>query len=873
MALGVTIHNTVYRWSEEMSETAIQKRAADDQAVKVASVSLFVLFLVFCLFGLFIVFINGDVFRIFSSAFWLSPSWGGMLLSTAGLIVALLFSHLVRAKQRRLLMPKFLREDIVPQLEEQPWSKNEVNIADVFDGSMDASVDAAFSLANKFGHKSVDPLHLFIGALDDSNAGAVFSRLGLSFDQIKEPLGRRLSLRQLGTPLTVSTQSIETILSAFVNAFVQQRESVTALELFFEAYKREPFVQELLIDQGVSADQFANMVEWVRIHEKMRERYEQFHKAALFKPTGPMNRAMTSVATPMLDAFSEDLTTAGVQGALPLLVGRDRELEEIFRIIEGGRESVMLVGPEGVGKTALLSGIAQLMVEERVPDVLKDKRLVRISIPHLISGASASEAQERLILALNEVMRSGNIVLAITDIEQMTGVTSGSGETADLSATLVDFLSRSGTFAIATTSPRAYSAVIENSILSRVFQKVEVREPDETEAIHILESKVGAIEFEHNVIFNYLALEKCVQLTDRYMHESYLPKKAIEIARETALFVAKSRGADSFVTDQDIARIVAEKTNVPLTSVQEEEKDTLLHLEERMHERMIGQNEAVSAVASALRRARTDLRSEKRPIATFLFLGPTGVGKTELAKTIAETYFGSEDAMVRLDMSEYQDPSSISRLIGDPNSQSGGLLTEAIRKNPFTIVLLDEFEKADKNILNVFLQVFDDGRLTDAAGRTVDFTNAVIIATSNAGTQYIQEATAQHLDLDTIKTTLIEETLREYYRPELLNRFDGIIVFKPLSQDELVEIAQLMIAQVAKRLEPKGMNFRASDEVVAMLAQKGFDPKFGARPLRRIIQEEVDNAIANALLQGDVRRRDTIVLEKDGIRIEKAEAL
>ncbi|MBT5808325.1 ATP-dependent Clp protease ATP-binding subunit, partial [Candidatus Uhrbacteria bacterium] len=407
-----------------------------------------------------------------------------------------------------------------------------------------------------------------------------------------------------------------------------------------------------------------------------------------------------------------------------------------------------------------------------------------------------------------------------------------------------------------------------------IFQKVDINEPDETMAIRMLESKVGGIEYGQKVIFSYDAVEKAVQLSDRYMHEAYLPKKAIMVASEAALYASKTKGQDALVTGEDIAQIVTEKTGIKATSVKSDEKEVLLNLEEKMHGRVIGQDEAVKAVSAALRRARAELSSQDRPIATFLFLGPTGVGKTELAKTVAEAYFGDENSMIRLDMSEYQDQSSIHRMIGVPGSDTGGLLTEAVRKKPFSIILLDELEKAHPEILNVFLQVFDDGRLTDSGGRTIDFTNAIIVATSNAGTQYIQDAVARSEDIETIKTHLIEEELREIYRPEFLNRFDGVIVFKPLTLDEVGEIAKLMVKSVAKRLEPKGIGFRANDEAIAVLAEKGYDPKFGARPLRRVVQDEVDNAIANALLAGKVKRRDTIVLEADGsIVIEKGKAL
>jgi ATP-dependent Clp protease ATP-binding subunit ClpB len=289
-----------------------------------------------------------------------------------------------------------------------------------------------------------------------------------------------------------------------------------------------------------------------------------------------------------------------------------------------------------------------------------------------------------------------------------------------------------------------------------------------------------------------------------------------------------------------------------------------------MHERVIGQSEAVSAVASALRRARTNLQSKNRPIATFLFMGPTGVGKTELTKTIASVYFGDDDAMVRLDMSEFQEVSSIQRLIGMMGSTEGGLLTEAVRQNPFTIVLLDEFEKASPQIMNLFLQVFDDGRLTDNSGRIIDFTNTILIATSNAGSEYIQEAVKRNDDISLIRTTLIEEKLKTIYSPEMLNRFDGVIVFKPLSQEDVVKITGLMIDQVKQRLLDKGIEFDISEEMIQSLAKEGYDPKFGARPLRRVIQEKVDNSLAKVLLEEDVKRRDKIIIDINGTRIERA---
>ena len=863
-SLGRKIGDRVYAWTEVTTPAAIKKRAAKEAASKAITVSLILLLSVISIITLILLFSEGATFLRLS--FWMTPSLATVCLWLSGLLGLYLYYHHAQIDKELGKMPTGEPANI----EEITVVKGVVNVGAMLTHEATGAVETAYELAEKFGHLQVEALHLFIGVMDGGQASVAFSRLGLEFEAMQDALGRRLSTRELGKPTVIGELAQTTLLNAFGTAVELNRPHVTSLEIFAAAYNEDSFLQELLLDSGVNQEQFTNMIEWLRIHERMQERYERFRHAAGFKSTGAMNSSMTSMATPTLDAISEDLTLAAARGNLPMLIERDTELEELFRIIEGGRQSVLLVGASGVGKTTMLAGVAELMVEEKVPEVLQDKRLVRISIPHLVSGASPEEAQERFLATLAEVQKSRNIILAVSDIDQLIA---GTGA-ADLAATLVDFLSRSGTFVIGTTSPQQYVSVVERSVLSRVFQKIDINEPDHHAAIHMLQSKIGGIEAENKVIFSYDAVEKAVTLSDRYMHESYLPKKAIEISKEAALLAHKERGENTLVSGEDVSKIISSKTGVPTQAVEEDEKEKLLGLEDRMHARVIGQEEAVKAVAAALRRARTQLRSEGRPIATFLFLGSTGVGKTELAKTVAQTYFGDEEMMIRLDMSEYQAADSIDRLLGAPNSEKGGLLTEAVRKTPFAIVLLDELEKAHPDILNVFLQVFEDGRLTDSSGRTIDFTNTIVIATSNAGTQYIQDATARGDDLASIKTALIEEELRSIYRPEFLNRFDGVIVFTPLSEEQVFQITELFMAQVARRLEPKGISFRAETDAVRELAAKGYDPKFGARPLRRLVQEEVDNAIANALLEGKVSRRDTIVLQVGGgISIEKGDDL
>jgi ATP-dependent Clp protease ATP-binding subunit ClpC len=869
---GIFLADKAYVWEEKIDESAIAERHERELVRKIIDSIVFLLLGLVLLAAIYFLFFKVGLNAEAVIEAFIEPSLVGFCSSLLLLLGSFLFFRFTTTAEMRAKMPKQTDEEMV--VETVADGVKTVNIAHLYRKTAMSAVEDAYALAIRFGHAEVEPLHLFIGAMSANGPAQVIARLGIDFERLKESFSKRLSTRQIAEEASLSSASEEVLVHAFLHSVEQGRKSVSALEVCAESFQREEYIKELFFDLGVEERQFQNAVEWVRILERMRERLHAFNKAAVYKPTGPMNRAMTSVQTPHLDQYSVDLTTQAVQGGTTMLLGRAQETEDLLRIIEGGRQSVLLVGQEGVGKTAIIHGLADRMVEERVPEILQDKRLVSISIPHLIAGASPSEAQERLMDLLFDVAQSRNIVLVLENIEQMTGFSAGGEQTADLTSLLVDFLNRGSTFAIATTTPQAYTKAIEGSALFRAFQALVINEPETDEAIHVLESQIPMIEYEHKVIFSYESVEKAVMLSDRYMHGKYLPQKAIEICREVALQVARMGGKDALVTGEDVASIVSSKTGVPVTRVAEEEKEVLLNLEEKMKGRVIGQDQAVHAVASALKRARAELSAKDRPVATFLFLGSTGVGKTELAKTVAATYFGNEKNMVRVDMSEYQDASSIHRLIGVPGSSQGGLLTEAVRKQPFSLVLLDELEKAHPDILNVFLQVFDDGRLTDSAGRTVDFTNTIIISTSNAGTQYIQDSIAAKTDLEQIKRHLMQEELRGVYRPEFLNRFDGVIVFKPLTLENVEQIAGLMIAQVSARLEPKGIFFRATPEAVKELAQKGFDPQFGARPLRRVVQEEVDNAIAQALLEGKVQRRDTIVLDKGGsMVIEKAKQL
>ncbi|MBI4092557.1 MAG: ATP-dependent Clp protease ATP-binding subunit [Candidatus Kerfeldbacteria bacterium] len=759
-------------------------------------------------------------------------------------------------------------------------SRQVVDVSRSFTRTSQMVVEHAFELAARFRHAAIEPTHLLAAAAGDSDVALALLRLGITLNPLRDRLRRALArLPTIPEEPRFGTAAAKVLVRAYERAQSLHLLQVTTPHIL-EALSIEPSVaQDILFDLNANEEKVHNVALWALMQRRLFQSWSRLRSRALNKPKSGMDRAMTAAATPVLENFSTDLTQHARRGTLPLILDRERETEDVFRVVESGRHNVILVGEKGVGTTSLLQALAERMAAEDVPEVLQDKRLVQLSVSQLVSGAGGTgELENRLQEIILEIVRAGNVVLAIEDIHELVGVSSVSGQSLDLASILSKVLESRRFVALATTTLEGYRQYIEPSALFTTFEKVDIQEVTPEVAIQILESKAGAVEARHKVFFSYLAIEKIVNMSIRYIHDRRLPEKALTLLEEVAAYTRAAKGANAAVSAEDAAAVISRRTNVNVAAVTTDEATKLLQLEQRMHERMVGQDHAVQAVANALRRSRAELRDPKRPVAVFLFLGPTGVGKTELAKTVAETYFGDEQNMIRLDMSEYQEPSSLARLLGAApgygGATAGGYLTEAVRKNPFSLILLDELEKAHPDVLNVFLQVFDDGRLTDSNGRTVDFTNAIIIATSNAGTDVIQQRMKEGQGIDRIRTELIENVLGRYFRPEFLNRFDEIIVFAPLQQEEIMKIAGLLIGKIAQQLANRGIVLRATPEAVRELAVAGFDPIFGARPLRRVLQERVDNALATYLLTGKLGRRDVAVLEPGGvIRVEPAKEL
>ncbi len=864
--LALLDNGMVLLWQKSIDPTSIWQ----NKIKRIFDLAVNILLVVIILIGLshLLLFAWQNDYAVWQLSFWINKSlfffWVGALSS----------SFLVfRWQSARKDSPVVNLFD-----DKLPVDVKNIVISDSFAEEALVVIEKTWRLSQELKLAEVGTLVLFLAMLDSTQLNNMLARLGVRSSDIVKRVVSALEHRPrlaVGGKLKVSEKFARVLFKSYILAAQARFEWVGIPSLLWSLVSEDEIVQDIFNDVNIDRRKVRQVVNWLSVNRKIYERYRRYRSLARFKPKNSMNRAFTAVATPFLDKMSKDLTLAARYGYLDLCVGRDKEIDDVFRVIESGIDSVVLVGYPGVGKSTVISGIAERMVTEDVPKVLQDKRLVSLSLPKLIAGASEPGILEQRVLHIHqEIVRAGNVVLVIENIHDLVGVKStGESGGLDLSEVFVDLIKDPRFLVIATSTVSDYRSTLAGKPLGTVLRRVDIDEPDDEMTLQILEAKVPVFEYKYKIFYSFAALDKSVNLSNRFIHDMHQPEKAIKILEEVAVQVARSKGEKSLVTGEDVAELMSEKVNVPLTSLTTDESAKLLNLEDEIHQRIINQEEAVKAVASALRRARTELRDQTRPIVNLLFLGPTGVGKTELAKTVAAVYFGNDSDMIRLDMSEFQDRSSVARLIGSNENPKGGVLTEAIKYNPYTVVLLDELEKAHPDILNIFLQVMDDGRLTDWSGETVDFTNAIIIATSNAGTQFIQDQLRQGVSVAAIKEALISDKLKGIFRPEFLNRFDNIVVFKPLTEEHIREIARLMINKSKQRLLQKGIHLEVTEEALAELARDGFDPLFGARPMRRLIQDRVEDALARYLLSGKIYRRDVVVLEPGGkIRIKKAKS-
>lgn len=781
------------------------------------------------------------------------------------------------------------------------------------------SLNAAVKAAEDLGHTYIGSEHILLGLLSDTStvAGAVLAAHNITYADIEEELKRSIGV---GVPTELQpddfTPRSKNILETSVAFARQMGQQLVGTEHVLLAIAREGSCSAtlLLSRAGVSMQDIVNDV-----------------SKALMGGTanaGTDNKNGGKENESMLSQFGRDLTKLAKDGKIDPVIGRQKEIERVIQILSRRtKNNPCLIGEPGVGKTAIAEGLALKIVSGEVPELLKDKKIYSLDLTGMVAGTKyRGDFEERIKKVIDEVKNAKDVILFIDEVHTLIGAGSAEGA-ADAANILKPSLARGELQIIGATTIEEYRKHIEkDAALERRFQPVMVDEPSQEEAIEILKGIKDKYEAHHKVKITDEAIESAVKLSTRYIGDRYLPDKAIDLIDEAASRVRlrsytapsdlkeledkkKSVEAEKLsavnaqeferaaalrdeerkldkeikdkkenwhdmagkshdeVTPADIADIVSSWTGVPVTQLSTEESDRLLHMEDELHRRIVGQDEAVEAVSRAIRRGRVGLKDPKKPIGSFIFLGPTGVGKTELCKALAAAMFGDENAMIRLDMSEYMEKHTVSRLIGSPPGyvgyDEGGQLTEKVRRKPYSVVLFDEIEKAHPDVFNMLLQILDDGVLTDGQGRRVDFKNCIIIMTSNVGAKLISQkqkafgfaAGAKELEQNEkeIKDAVMGE-LRNTFRPEFLNRVDDIIVFQRLTKENIKEIASRLLAVLRKRVEDMGIEVTFSDEAVSKIADAGFDDVYGARPLKRAIQSRIEDALSEEMLKGNVKK-------------------
>ncbi len=743
-----------------------------------------------------------------------------------------------------------------------------------FTDRAERAIELARCTAGEMGHSFVGTGHLLIGIAADGDGlgGRVLCRRGAAPGPLRRLLAERLGAGVSSLPMQgLSLHARSAVERAAQEASIL-RQGFIGTEHLLMGILRQPDCggTQLLLELGLDPNDLVTDI------------------VDMFGSPAPEGRSLPGqlrsgrrAETRVLDQYSRDLTELAAAGRIDPVVSRGTEIRRAVQILSRrSKNNPVLVGEPGVGKTAVAEGLALRISRGDAPEPLRRKRIVSLDIPAMLAGTKyRGDFEDRVKSVLRDVKRAGDVILFIDELHTIIGAGSAEGA-IDAANILKPALGRGEVQIIGATTPEEYRRHIEkDSALERRFQPVQVSEPGREQTLEILRSLRPGLEAHHGVRLSDEALEAAHRLSVRYIPDRFLPDKALDLLDEAAASLRLS-GSGGTVGSEDVARVVALWTGIPVTGLDQSETERLLDLEERLRRRVIGQDEAVSAVARAIRRSRIGLRDPARPVGSFLFLGPTGVGKTELCRALAEAVFGDEQAVIRLDMSEYMEKHSVSRILGSPPGyvgyEEGGQLTEQVRRKPWSVVLFDEIEKAHEDVWSLLLQILDDGHLTDAGGRKVDFRNTLIVMTSNVGAKIISEGrsplgfdTGTARDDGTMRRQVMDQ-VRATFRPEFLNRVDEILVFHRLGQAEMLHITELLLAALRERFAEKGLRLEVDEEAVSWLAEQGSDENYGARPLRRSVQRCIEDAAAELLLDGSACPGDTLKahVENGSLRLD-----
>ncbi len=689
-----------------------------------------------------------------------------------------------------------------------------------------------------------------------------FIRAGVNPNRSKKNLPK--AKKNLPTdPATFSSSPcIQTILStAFHYAVLVGAGELSPAFLFAAFVDHAPEIKSEFAKLNMDIPDLRHLAEWFHRKHVTRDRHREFWRLDRLLRRPPVGKNWIYGFTPTLSRFAKETSEQALLHRTHRIIGRQEEIERIEQTLAAsGRNNILLVGDAGVGKETIIHGVTDRIAHGLTLPVLNFKRVFDLNISLFLSNFESKERmQTAFTRLLNEAEYAGNIILVLHNLHTIAGTTSEGLGKIDTQELLIPFLASDRLQVIATTTIAEFHARLENSSLLTLFTRIDVTEPSLEVTRAIVEDATTRFEKKFGTLFTYRALEMIVQDADRYIQSVPFPEKAIDLMNESVI-VATSHHK-KIVTEKDVHAIISQQYKIPVTLGGEQERSMLLTLEDAMHEKIINQHEAVSTIANTMRRVRIGLAKRNKPLGSFLFLGPTGVGKTQTAKVLAETYYGSMSRMIRFDMSEFQSVSSIDHFLGSLQLKEPGQFVTAVRDQPFSLVLLDEIEKAYHTLLNLFLQVLDEGHLTDAFGRKVSVEQCIIIATSNAGAEAIREMVQKKLDPAEEKQKLLDLVLTQgVFPPELLNRFDAVVTFHPLAHAQLVEVALLQLLELQKRLKSQGYLFEPSHELAAAITHIGYDPQFGARPLARAIQNTVETAISKGILSGTIQKGNSFAI-------------